>query len=270
MSPTKTRPERTVVPPPHDDRMIPHFIDVPPELEGPAEAVRAAIVRQRQTDHAASMAGRALEAAENLDRLAAATAGPASLPAATKPQREREFAEATRAAQAARDALTLAVRAQSAAIGPVVKEWREQHERQVRERTELAESQIDALVQTLSEVEGDVALDEAMRDYDPNVRSGWRLHYRTPDVLRRHTDKAEARLRSKIDSLGHPHQVSNEVESLLAALRVKADAWATKREAERRATRRDEIVREETARGHSPTRLNAAIRDRLRAENLAA
>lgn len=262
---TKT-PARTVVPPPADPRLIPHFLAVPPELEQPAEAVRAAIVREREAGAACGAAKKALDAAHGIDRLAAAES-PDNPPELTRPLRERELQEAYRASQAAQDATTIAAKAQTAAIRPLVDDWRGRHEDQVRERVHRAEEQIAALIETFAEIQTDVTLDDALRDYAAGTTrsaTGWHLEYRTPDVLMRQAAKAEKRMRS-IEMARDV--IPNEIAELIAAVKVQASAWEIRRDREKKLERRAAILAELQQAGVAEHLIPRQLSERVKAES---
>ena len=221
--------ESTVVSWPADRNVIPHYIDVPPELQPLAEAARAALMRWREAGVHERAARDALEAAPAIDRAAEAQAGPDAMPERTEPLRRAEYGEARRVHAAAEAKYKQAIREQSAAIGPLHADWLDHHGQQVDARIEKATGQLAALLETFAELEADLNLDRALRDYSPSARFGWWFDWRHSHNLEKARDKAAERLRKSIQAAVVP----NEVPALLGALQVHATAWRAERENER-------------------------------------
>lgn len=259
------KPNRTPVGPPPDPRVIPAFVNVPAPLEAPAEKARVALNRSRDASHAVNAASKALGYADNVDRAAAANALPGEMPQPTKPVRQREYDESIRFARAADDALKIATREQSDAIRPLVDDWRQVQEQQVAEVVQQAGSHLDAFLSTMSELDVHLALDDALREYDPDARQGWHLEWRDGDALRRRVDKAEATYRNS--GLAHDH-VPNTVHHLVAMLRIYADAWTLARDRRRKLSRRDELLAQFEAEGGPEHVVREKLRAAIRAEGL--
>lgn len=195
---------------------------LPPELEAPAEAVRAAVVSMREAQEARGRAYHAATVAGVVTVEAARARLPRDhVPHPDAPELERAFRQAELDHKAAEAHHRQACAAQDDAIAQVLDRW--QQEQQVL----LDEAQADVL-QHLDEFdrawdtfENRVVLTRALRAFqaaNPRSRMKWGLDLRDPGRLARDRARELRRLIEYTD-LGVVH-IEPTASGLVAALRV--------------------------------------------------
>ena len=251
--------------------IIPHDLEHPAELEGVSEEVRAAAVHVDAMVAAADQAARELEGAQEADRRAAAHASPGELPKPTEPALRAAVKLAREQADAANDALRLAVLRQRRAITPdLAKRWRAGHDDRVRQAAETIQGLCGQLVDALAAFESVVMLDQALEGVEHG--EGWVLRSAAPGHHQRAAAKRFEQMVTSWRNLGMtPDVIPNEPEMLVAALAANAEMWATRRDRELVHARRGQIAAEVDALdGLSSFERHAELRRRLDAEGIAA
>lgn len=245
-TPKKDTPKRTAVTRNTDfaEWIVPHWLDIPAELEEPAEELRAAVVALDEAHAAHGRASKAHNNAQMRDRIAAAEASPGQPPAPSEPELRRELQSAEAAQRAALDAAALAKRRQMRAITPAIAaKWREDHDARMRAAAGEIVDALDVLLEKIVARDVVLELDHALERVERG--QGWRMAAGAPGHERRQVVRRADKLIAAWEDNGMKvPMVPNDPIHLVAALSVDAAHWERHRDQELAHIQRGQIVAE--------------------------